>query len=297
MTIFGSNWRRSYLQYGTWQFDARAAQDPKPAPPQEPKPSPSEENKPAPESKPDAPDTQPEQKPDAPPETRPDATDTQPAQKPDPKPDAPNTQPEQKPDAKPDAPPETKPDAAETQPTPPPEPKPAPTEDATIGSNGANAPRTELTRPALAVEQAIDPRIIEQAKAGDEVAQYRIGYDYFLGRGVPIDYVQAAIWWRKAADQGYPEAQNNLGVLYNSGKGVPQSFAEAYFWQNLAASRANGSLQAQFAKNRDESGSKLWLLSAEGGKMGHRPPGPTPQPRASGRKTRAISIEETWNRE
>ena len=33
MTIFGSNWRRSYMQYGTWQFDAAAAQDPKPAPP------------------------------------------------------------------------------------------------------------------------------------------------------------------------------------------------------------------------------------------------------------------------
>jgi uncharacterized protein len=273
MTIFGPNWRRSYVHHGTWQFDARAAQDPKPAPPPDPNPAPSEENKPAPETKPDAPDTQPAQKPDdkpdVPPKTKPDAPDTQPAQKPDDKPDAPpgtkpdapDTQPTQKPDDKPDAPPETKPGAAETQPTPPPESKPAPTENATVGSNGADAPRTELTRPALAVEQAIDPRLIEQAKAGDQVAQYKIGYDYFLGRGVPIDYVQAAIWWRKAADQGYPEAQNNLGVLYNSGKGVPQSFAEAYFWQNLAASRANGPLQEQFAKNRDESASKLWLLS------------------------------------
>ena len=65
----------------------------------------------------------------------------------------------------------------------------------------------------------------------------------------------------KAADQGYPDAQNNLGVLYNSGKGVPQSFAEAYFWQNLAAARASGARQTLFAKNRDESGSKLWLFA------------------------------------
>ncbi len=50
-------------------------------------------------------------------------------------------------------------------------------------------------------------------------------------------------------------------MLYHSGKGVPQSFAEAYFWQNLAASRSSGPLQIQFAKNRDESGSRLWLLS------------------------------------
>lgn len=102
--------------------------------------------------------------------------------------------------------------------------------------------------------------MIEQAKAGDPVAQYKIGYHYYLGHGVALDYVQAAIWWRKAADQGYADAQNNLGVLYNSGKGVPQSYAEAYFWENLAASRATPQLRAQFAKNRDDSASKLSLF-------------------------------------
>jgi Sel1 repeat len=227
MTIFGPNWRRNYLQYGTWQLDAVAAQDPKPAPTKEekpaqdakPVPAPSQEPKPAPDSKPDAPQ---ETKPAAPQETRPDAL------------------------------PDTKADA--------PDSNPAPAGAAiTADSNGDVGPRPALT-PAGA-EQVVDPRVIEQAKAGDAKAQYKLGYDYFLGRGVPLDYVQAAIWWRKAADQGFPEAQNNLGVLYNSGKGVPQSFAEAYFWQNLAASRARGLLQAQFAKNRDESASKLWLLS------------------------------------
>ena len=119
------------------------------------------------------------------------------------------------------------------------------------------------TSPIAAADQVVDPHVIEQAKAGDPAAQYKLGYDYFLGRGVPLDYVQAAIWWRKAADQGYPAAQNNLGVLYNSGKGVPQSYTEAYFWQNLAAARASGSLQTLFAKNRDESGSKLWYLTRQ----------------------------------
>ncbi len=107
----------------------------------------------------------------------------------------------------------------------------------------------------------IDPQIIEQAKAGDMVSQYKLGYDYYRGRGVALDYVQAAIWWRKAADQGYPSAQNNLGVLYNAGKGVPQSYAEAYFWENLAAARAAGPRQVTFAKNRDESASKLWFIA------------------------------------
>jgi hypothetical protein len=135
--------------------------------------------------------------------------------------------------------------------------KPAP--QPTLGTEPGNVPVPGLP-PAEAADQVIDPHIIEQAKAGDMVAQYKLGYDYFLGHGVPLDYVQAAIWWRKAADQGFPQAQNNLGVLYNAGKGVPQSYAEAYFWQNLATARASGPLQAQFAKNRDESGSKLWFM-------------------------------------
>lgn len=208
VTIFGSNWQRNYLQYGTWQFREMAAQDQKPALPPE-KPDPPQETKPAPASTP--------------------------AQEP-------------------------KPALPQDQPGPPQETKPAP------AATPAQEPPTAATAspglsPAAAADQSIDPQIIEQAKAGDAAAQYRLGYDYYLGRGVPVDYVQTAIWWRKAADQGYPEAQNNLGVLYNSGKGVPQSYAEAYFWENLAAARASGPLQSQFAKNRDESASRLWFLA------------------------------------
>jgi TPR repeat protein len=131
-------------------------------------------------------------------------------------------------------------------------------------SGPATAPQQESrnaspTAAAASPDQVIDPQVIEQARAGDAVAQYKLGYDYYLGRGIAQDYAQAAIWWKKAAEQGYPEAQNNLGVLYNSGRGIPQSYSEAYFWQNLAAARANGPLQAQFAKNRDESGGKLYV--------------------------------------
>lgn len=194
MTIFGSNWRRSYLQYGTWQLESPAAQDSKPQ--QDPKPA-----DPAPTSDP-------------------------------------------KPAQTSEAKPASAPDDRSTSPMP-----------------SASAPNPTAPMLLLTADQAIDPRVIEQAKAGDAEAQYKLGYDYYLGRGVPVDYVQAAIWWRKAAEQGYPQAQNNLGVLYNSGKGVPQSYAEAYFWQNLAAARASGSLQTQFAKNRDESASKLWFIA------------------------------------
>lgn len=125
----------------------------------------------------------------------------------------------------------------------------------TSGAKTGGAP----ARP-YADEPVIDPEIIIQAKAGDEIAQYKLGYDYYLGKGISQDYAQAAIWWQKAAEQGFPSAQNNLGVLYNSGRGVPQSYAEAYFWENLAAARSNGDLQVQFAKNRDESAARITVF-------------------------------------
>jgi uncharacterized protein len=137
---------------------------------------------------------------------------------------------------------------------PPREPVP-PADTATPPAQESSA---ATTAPAAAsAAHAIDPLVIEQARTGDSVAQYKLGYGYYLGRGIAQDYTQAAIWWKKAAEQGFPQAQNNIGVLYNSGKGIPQSFSEAYFWQNLAAARENGPLQAQFAKNRDDSAAKL----------------------------------------
>lgn len=120
----------------------------------------------------------------------------------------------------------------------------------------------ELTQPDPSGDAgvslvSIDPDVLAKANAGDAVAQYKVGYDYYLGHGVVQDYSEAAFWWRKAADHGYASAQNNLGVLYTTGQGVPQSDAQAYFWEILAAARMNGSLQAQFARNRDNAALKL----------------------------------------
>jgi TPR repeat protein len=58
---------------------------------------------------------------------------------------------------------------------------------------------------------------------------------YEFGTGVPQDYAQAAVWHRKAAQQGLAEGQFNLGLLYFTGHGVPQDYAEAYFWFDVAA--------------------------------------------------------------
>ncbi|KAJ1460631.1 hypothetical protein M885DRAFT_11192 [Pelagophyceae sp. CCMP2097] len=59
-----------------------------------------------------------------------------------------------------------------------------------------------------------------------------------------IDYETTALWYRRAAEQGYPAAQYNLGLLFNKGLGVAQSYAEAVKWCRLAA--AQGEADALF---------------------------------------------------
>ncbi len=44
---------------------------------------------------------------------------------------------------------------------------------------------------------------------------------------------------RKAAEQGYVEAQFNLGVAYYLGQGVPEDYVTAYAWANLSAASGN----------------------------------------------------------
>ena len=50
---------------------------------------------------------------------------------------------------------------------------------------------------------------------------------YEFGHGVPQDYVKAALWYQKAADQGNADAQSFLGQMYEDGKGVPQDYVKA----------------------------------------------------------------------
>jgi uncharacterized protein len=57
------------------------------------------------------------------------------------------------------------------------------------------------------------------------------------GKGVQQDDVEAAKWYRKAADQGYADADYNIGFMYATGQGVPQDYVQAYQWFETAAAR------------------------------------------------------------
>lgn len=85
------------------------------------------------------------------------------------------------------------------------------------------SPAVAGTREGVAKWQAGDyPAAVAEwrapAAAGDADAQFNLGQAYKLGRGVPVDLGEAAVWYRKAAAQGHRTAEANLGlVLFQQG--------------------------------------------------------------------------------
>ena len=90
------------------------------------------------------------------------------------------------------------------------------------------------------------------AAQGDGGAQFRVGWMYDEGKGVPLDDTEAVKWYRLAAAQGDKGAQNNLGGMYSDGEGVKQDYAEAAKWYRLAADQGDARAQFQLGRLYDE---------------------------------------------
>src|SRR5580692_2840090 len=75
------------------------------------------------------------------------------------------------------------------------------------------------------------------AEQGYAPAQSNLGTLYLYGRGVTQDDSEAIIWFQKAAEQRHPVAMLYLGVMYAEGRGVPQDYVRAYMWFSLSAAQ------------------------------------------------------------
>ena len=87
----------------------------------------------------------------------------------------------------------------------------------------------------------------ESAEQGDAEAQWKVGH-WFYCRHMnndhdPKNYVEAAIWLRKAAEQGHPSAQHFLAQCYLQGDGVEKDLAEAVKWYRVAAEQGHAGSQ------------------------------------------------------
>ena len=71
--------------------------------------------------------------------------------------------------------------------------------------------------------------------SGDAALQYELAFCYLHGRGTTHNATQAAVWYRKSAEQGCAEAQNELGLCYFNEIGVRLDKVEACAWWSLAA--------------------------------------------------------------
>lgn len=81
------------------------------------------------------------------------------------------------------------------------------------------------------------------AEQGDDNAQYRLGYIYRFGKGVPHDYKQAIKWFSLATEQGNADAQYRLGRIHELGLAVPQDYKQAIKWFSLAAEQGHAFAQ------------------------------------------------------
>jgi uncharacterized protein len=72
------------------------------------------------------------------------------------------------------------------------------------------------------------------AMKGEKESQYLLGMLYEEGQGMPMDDVEAAYWYARAADQGYVDAYFALGQLFVHRKGERQDRMAAHHWFSLA---------------------------------------------------------------
>jgi TPR repeat protein len=81
------------------------------------------------------------------------------------------------------------------------------------------------------------------AEQGYATAKFNLGLVYSNGLGVGKDDSQAVLWFRKAADQGNSGGQTNLGVMYEDGRGVARDLAQALIWYDKAADQGDAVAQ------------------------------------------------------
>ncbi|HYK34674.1 tetratricopeptide repeat protein [Alloacidobacterium sp.] len=105
--------------------------------------------------------------------------------------------------------------------------------------------------PSIAQTNTLFPAPIDTRDANREANlangqlkdELKLAGNYMMGRGVARDVQQAAYWYHKAADQGFPPAQVQLGYFYLTGLGVPKDDAQAAKWFERAA--ASGSYEGK----------------------------------------------------
>lgn len=114
------------------------------------------------------------------------------------------------------------------------------------------------------------------AEAGDALAQYSLGADYYIPGegGAEKNYVEAKKWLEKSASQGVTDAYYPLGVLYSFGFGVEKDHKKAVELYKKAGAARSGSAyfnlaetyrQGLLGKKDDKQAIKYYKLASAAG--------------------------------
>ena len=74
---------------------------------------------------------------------------------------------------------------------------------------------------AAGTEELVELRRL--AEQGDADAQFKLGFMYDNGEGVPEDDTEAVKWFRMAAEQRHPKAQSNLASSTPLARACPKT--------------------------------------------------------------------------
>jgi localization factor PodJL len=101
------------------------------------------------------------------------------------------------------------------------------------------------------------PKLRTAALQGDAAAEFEVGVRYAEGKGVTVNYDEAAKWYDRAAQAGIVPAMFRLGTLHEKGLGVSKDVAAARRYYMQAAERGNAKAMHNLA-----------VLDADGGGKG-----------------------------
>jgi len=96
-----------------------------------------------------------------------------------------------------------------------------------------------IATPSAKNHEVARELLLKVAVGGCSNAQFSVGVVYEWGRGVEQDYVEAALWYRLAAEQGHLHAQCNLGNFYFTGRGVEKDNDQALYWFQRSAEQGH----------------------------------------------------------
>ena len=88
-----------------------------------------------------------------------------------------------------------------------------------------------------------------EAEAGRSAAQCRLAELYFSR----ADFTNAALWYRRAAEQGETEAEISLAACYATGRGTSKDLREAGKWLKQAATHMATMTDAESGKARAQA--------------------------------------------